>query len=190
VHAEIPFRRSSNICYPFRRPRQRGEGILEFRESAFNPRRCTQATNSLQYYCTVLRVDFAEIFLQCNIITQFPLLRFRIKATGCDIDLSHLGVVLIFLLSTSRQLFVFSQFKCGNATAEVLILFRPRQASPSRDGTADLLLASQFSDMVTVVYALVCLKQPFQDSTINMCLQRLIHTTSTWSEFVLEQYCI
>ena len=37
---------------------------LEFRESAFNPRWCTQATKNLQYYSTVLRADFAEIFLQ------------------------------------------------------------------------------------------------------------------------------
>lgn len=115
---------------------------LEFRESAFNPRRCTQATNNLQYYSTVLRVDFAEIFLQCNIITQFPPPPLSNKShsgpsatptpTWGQADLyrqdSQLGVVVISLLSTSRQLFVFSQFKCGNATAEVLILFGPRQA--------------------------------------------------------------
>jgi len=60
---------------------------LEFRESAFNPRWCTQATKNLQYYSTVLRADFAEIFLQYH--NSIPLLRFRIKATGCDIDPSH-----------------------------------------------------------------------------------------------------
>jgi hypothetical protein len=92
---------------------------------------------------------------------------------------------------------LFPQFKCGNAAADFVWA---KTSRPSRDGTADLLLASQFSDVVTVVYALLCLKQPFQESNYRDVLTESVHPPADnlqnifilylLKEFVLEHYCI